>query len=367
MRKPAKKSDDPSLRLIQADVGLASALQALASDAGMMKDYRDRGFDADLSAATERRGRSVGEPLAVMCAKAGNEQSFRSAIEDFDPSETPVERGKDQDLDAFFATLVFCAKLNNERYFNPLARMALDESPQPRELFVTLWQAAREGSDPADPMALARLIEGSGCLDELARGSSLFLSQRPGNAKEASSLLRDLQALMSFESTRESLVWTHRIAAKKAALGKVKKASGLEANMKPMGAFLWGCLSKMATLPEINAQKSQASSDLSMRSPDDFDLALSFIRSDLVRDGILDDGDVSAMGSLLTKIPEGRRLAFAAAFERKAIEAEIESAMAGPVKAAGDEDDEKNAQDDWANELGLAPPPPPKSSGPRRI
>lgn len=356
MAKPGKKADDPALRLMQADVGLASALQALAGNADLMRDYRSKGFDADLSAATERRGRSAGEPLAVMCARAGNEQSFRDAIEDFDPSETPVERGKDQDLDAFFATMLFCAKLNNPRFFNPLARMALDESPQPRELFVTLWQAAREGSSPADPVELARLIEGSGCLDELARGSSLFLSQRPANAKEASALLRDLQALMSFESTRESLVWTHRIAAKKAALGKVKKSNAIEDKMKPMGAFLWGCLSKMASAP---AACGAAQADLAMRAPDDFDLALSFIRSDLVRDGILDDADVSSMGSLLTKIPEGRRLAFAAAFERKALEAEIESAMAPASPAQGD--------DDWANELGLPAPPPPKSSGPRRI
>lgn len=385
-KKDTPDDDSQHSRRVKADVGLASALQSLARDPNLMADYRARGFSADLAAPTARKGRSAGDPLAVMCVQDGNERSFKLAIEDFDPSETPVERGSDQDLDQFFVTLLYCAKLNDPRFFNPLAKMALDESHQPRELFVSLWQAARSGKNPAHPKELASLIDGAGCLDELARGSAIFLSQRPNNAGEASELLRDLEALMSFESTRESLVWTHRIAAKKAALGRVTKLSGDEAGMKPMGAFLWGCLSRLAgkNEPAVNpgywnngaaataaaaqAASQKAASDLSMRAGDDFDLALSFISADLVAGEILDDADISAMGKLLIKIPEGRRLAFAAAFERHALDAEIEGSMAKRKPSLDEEDDapaRPSDDDDWANELGLAPPP--KPTGPRRI
>ena len=326
--------------LLRADVGLASVLGALAQDSGMLEDFRQKGFSADLQTPTSRNMReNDGMEFAVMCADSGNLDTLESALRDMDIENAPVEPGKAQSADSFFRVFAHCARspVSMAEQTKLCCEYALEHSRQPKELLVCVWNEARRKGAPAG--ALLSAFREGGAEDELARASASLLS-RKADSLGARLLLEDLETFMASESMRESMVWTHRIAKSKQSRGLAKAGQ-----LAPMGACIWEIVRSaagkgqkqnqqqflaqplfgqpavaLAQAPGAPAPEERERNDLLAR-------ALSFVRQDLIRNGILDEDDLGKIGKLAGQLPQECQGVVSAAFERKSLDALLDAAM----------------------------------------
>ena len=326
--------------LLRADVGLASVLGALAQDSGMLEDFRQKGFSADLQTPTSRNMReNDGMEFAVMCADSGNLDTLESALSDMDIENTPVEPGKAQSADSFFRVFAHCAlsPVSMAEQTKLCCGYAMEHSRQPKELLVCVWNDARRKGAPAG--ALLSAFREGGAEDELARASAALLS-RKAESLGARLLLEDLETFMGSESMRESMVWTHRIAKSKQSRGL-----GKPGQLAPMGACIWeivrsaaGQAKKQNQQPywgQAAAQPAPGPAPEQRERDDLLARALSFVRQDLIRNGILDEDDLGKIGKLAGQLPEECQGVVSAAFERKSLDALLDAAME-PGEGAGE-------------------------------